>query len=156
MKLSRIHVGVRRLVRVRGRGSRGRCVASGRPLRRQGDRRRRPDGLQGQRTSKHWLNCRPRANKKIFAELAEQGENHPRYKSIASGWRSTAVQGWDGKTVDAPRYKDDQAWVPFGKLPDGRMVVVVLKREGKVWAFEDVNGKDKAAVEKESQTPAKD
>jgi len=35
-------------------------------------------------------------NRRIFIELAEQGEKHPRYNSVFLGWRWQAVQAWNG------------------------------------------------------------
>ena len=73
------------------------------------------------------------ANKKIFAELAEKGEAHPRYKSIFGGLRWESVQKWDGTTADAPRYvAPDRAVVRFGDA-DATTAYVVLKLEDKAW-----------------------
>jgi hypothetical protein len=96
-------------------------------------------------------------NKKILAELAEQGEKHKRYKSLFGGFRWEAISKWDGKTLDEPRYNKDRAWVKFAEGEEKRAVVVSLKSEdgGKTWAFDDVNNKEADALEKESKTPTK-
>jgi hypothetical protein len=96
-----------------------------------------------------------KTNKKICAELAEKGEAHPRYKSLFGGFRWEAVSKWDGKTLDEPRYNKDRAWVKFADGQDKRVVVVAMKMEDGKWAFDDVNNKDAAALEKESKSPTK-
>ncbi|MDH3600685.1 MAG: hypothetical protein OEU26_13710 [Candidatus Tectomicrobia bacterium] len=74
-----------------------------------------------------------RTNRSIFIELAGQGENHPRYGSVFSGWRWQGVQAWDGKLGEA-RYRhyvgtagdEYQANVKFGQLGPDELLVVTL------------------------------
>jgi hypothetical protein len=89
------------------------------------------------------------ANRKIMAELKEQGEKHPRYKSVLGGSRWAAVSKWDGKT-GAPRYfGTKRASVPFGEAETpGKLTVVVLEWEDGTWVFEDVNFPSKENFEK--------
>lgn len=82
-------------------------------------------------------------NAGIFTELAEQGEKHPRFESILSGWRSAAVQTWTG-AVDAPRYDKGanksgiKAIVRFEQKSLTPLVVIAMTfREGQ-WEFEDI------------------
>ncbi len=85
-------------------------------------------------------------NREIMAEMAAQGEKHPRYESIFGGWRWQAVQDWDGETVEV-RYRHyvgsaiDQyeANVNFGRLTQDELLTVVLIWEDGKWCFEDVN-----------------
>ncbi|MEM8854895.1 MAG: hypothetical protein AAGD34_14425 [Pseudomonadota bacterium] len=76
-------------------------------------------------------------NQEMFQELAAAGENHPRYKSIFSGWRAEAVDGWTG-TLGTVRYNNGQALVPFAEAND-ETIIVVLDKEDAGWAVEDVN-----------------
>lgn len=80
-------------------------------------------------------------NRRLLAEIAENGEAHPRFRSILKGWRWTAVQAWDGKLGET-RYvggsPPSRARVMFGKTGD-RLAVVTLRWEGGMWAFDDIN-----------------
>ncbi len=88
-------------------------------------------------------------NRRIFVELAEQGEKHPRYSSIfgEASWRSRVVQSWDGNLGEV-RYRhyvgtarnDYEAQVKFAEIgPDEFAVVTLTWAEGK-WNWEDING----------------
>lgn len=94
-------------------------------------------------------------NRKIMAELKEQGEKHPRAKSILGGSRWAAVSKWDGKTSDPRYFGEKRASVPFGEAETpGKLTVVVLEWEDGKWNFEDVNFPSKENFEKgEAQAP---
>jgi hypothetical protein len=77
-------------------------------------------------------------NRRIFGELAAQGEAHPRYRSIFLGWRMQAVRKWDGK-LGEPAGDERRVQVPFGDAGPDNYYVVTLEREDGRWAFEDVN-----------------
>jgi hypothetical protein len=80
-----------------------------------------------------------RDNRELLHELAEQGDQHPRYRSIFSGWRWDAVHSWDG-VLGELRYRNaNEALVSFAVLGPDEVAVVVLTWEEGGWAFEDVN-----------------
>lgn len=86
-------------------------------------------------------------NKAIFAELAAQGEAHPRYRSIFSGWRWQGVQAWNDSAPMEARYRhyvgsardEYQAHVKFGALNADELLTAVLSWENGAWCFNDVN-----------------
>jgi len=85
-------------------------------------------------------------NRRIFIELAEQGEKHPRYNSVFLGWRWQAVQAWDGNLGET-RYRhyvgtarnEYQAKVKFGELGPDEFLVVTLTWEDGKWSFKDIH-----------------
>ncbi|HEX7901233.1 MAG TPA: hypothetical protein VF950_25975 [Planctomycetota bacterium] len=80
------------------------------------------------------------SNLVILKELKEQGEKHPRWKSLFVGGRWEAVSKWSGPTLPARYFGEKLARVPFGEpTAEGRLTVVVLKWEEGKWGFEDVN-----------------
>ena len=86
-------------------------------------------------------------NRDFFAEIAEQGESHPRYSSIFQGWRWNAVQAWDGTTIEARQPDAQTTFVYFHELKDDdsrRAVVVLEKNANGHWQFEDIHSKDQA------------
>jgi hypothetical protein len=84
----------------------------------------------------------PPAAKEFFQELAEQGEAHPRYKSIYRGWRWEAISGWDGK-IHGVRYVDgDHAAVHFADLSPSELAVVSLVWQDGSWMFDDIHSPD--------------
>jgi hypothetical protein len=83
-------------------------------------------------------------NQQFFSEIAAQGEAHPRYASIFSGWRWDAVQAWDGALRDLRYRGADEARVHFGDMQGDEIAVVVLEWEDGQWAFEDVNSPSRA------------
>lgn len=84
-------------------------------------------------------------NRALLQEIAAQGEAHPRYRSVFGGWRTAAVQAWDGR-VGEVRYRDlrdgprgtVEAQVAFGRSAD-EVFVVTLELRGSTWLFEDIN-----------------
>ena len=91
------------------------------------------------------------SNKEILSEIAAQGEKHPRYQSIFSGWRWEAVQGWQGKLGEV-RYKriagEPVAQVYLGGLDGDKIAVVTLTWEKGQWCFDDINRSDRQRFEK--------
>ena len=86
-------------------------------------------------------------NQDLFKELAEQGEQHPRYRSIFSGWRWESVANWDGR-IGEVRYRNDKtALVKFGEIGAREVAVVVLEWVDGAWCFEDVNSPNKSSFE---------
>ncbi len=83
-------------------------------------------------------------SREILLEIARQGESHPRFASIFSGWRWTAVERWNGEVGSANyTYTDDPdapriARVPFGTDGDRATVVTLVWSFGR-WMFEDVH-----------------
>lgn len=88
------------------------------------------------------------AKRRIFVELAEQGEKHPRYRSIfgEDSWRARVVQSWDGNLGEV-RYRhyvgtvrnDYVAKVKFAEIgPDEFAVVTLTWVEGK-WNLKDIH-----------------
>ena len=78
-------------------------------------------------------------NRDFFKEIAEQGEQHPRYNSIFAGWRWDAVEAWDGRTADA-RQRGDVVAVKFHQMSDSEVAVVMLEKDEQGnWRFEDIN-----------------
>jgi hypothetical protein len=85
-------------------------------------------------------------NQAMFSEIAAQGEKHPRYASIFSGWRWEAIQKWDG-SVGETRYRhyvgtarnEYQAGVKFGEMSPEEWAVVTLTWENGQWAFDDIH-----------------
>lgn len=92
-------------------------------------------------------------NRNIFSELVKLGEDHPRYKSIFTGWRWQAAQAWPGQ-VGEVRYRgtsgSETARVKFGEVGPDRIVVVTLIWENGKWCFEDINSADRATFEADS------
>lgn len=97
-------------------------------------------------------------NRDMFSELVRQGESHPRYKSIFSGWRWQAVQAWQGQ-IDEVRYRQVrnadasrlEARVKFGEIrPDEYAVVTMIWEDGK-WCFEDINSPNRTYFESNSK-----
>ncbi len=93
-------------------------------------------------------------NRDIFSEMVKQGENHPRYNSIFSGWRSQAVQAWQGQ-IGEVRYRggsgSETARVKFAETGPDRIIVVVLIWENGKWCFEDINTSDRNTFEADSR-----
>lgn len=85
-------------------------------------------------------------NQPLFAELARDGEPHPAYENVFSGWRAAAADGWDG-TIGATRYDGRDAVVAFGELGDDEIAVVILTSEAGGWAVEDINSPSRASFE---------
>lgn len=89
-----------------------------------------------------------KTNRKIFVELAEQGEKHPRYDSIfgENGLQSGVVRYWNGQLGEA-RYRhfagtarnSYEAQVKFSEIDQGRVLVVTLTWEEGKWNFEDIH-----------------
>ncbi|MCP9934172.1 hypothetical protein KBZ08_09630 [Cyanobium sp. Candia 9D4] len=87
-------------------------------------------------------------NRRIFVELAEQGESHPRYSSIFgdASWRSKVVQSWDGNLGEV-RYRhyvgaarnDYEAQVEFAEAGPNELAVVTLTWLDGKWNWEDIN-----------------
>jgi hypothetical protein len=87
-------------------------------------------------------------NKGFFSEMAENGEDHPRYGSIFGGWRWDAVKSWDGKTADARKADEETVQVKFHKMEGNEIAVVVLmKGKNGDWLFEDVNSPSASTFE---------
>jgi hypothetical protein len=92
-----------------------------------------------------------KSNQRLMTDLAEQGESHPRYKSIFSGWRWQAVSDWNGATGDV-RYRGvKRAMVKFGDLGPDEVIVVTMDWKDDKWCFEDINSPDRAGFESESR-----
>ncbi len=95
------------------------------------------------------------ANRRILAELAEQGPSNSRYQSVFQGWRWDAVQAWDG-TIEEVRYRhfvgsaDEgyEAQAKFGELDYPEIATLVLKWEDGQWAFEDISSPNLSTFEK--------
>jgi hypothetical protein len=85
-------------------------------------------------------------NQPLFAELARDGEAHPAYEDVFSGWRAAAADGWDG-TIGAARYDGGNAVVAFGEFGDNEIAVVILTSEAGGWAVEDINSPSRASFE---------
>jgi hypothetical protein len=93
-----------------------------------------------------------RDNRELLLELSAQGEQHPRYQSIFSGWRWDAVHAWDG-VLGEVRYRNAaEALVSFAELGPDEIAVVVLTWEEGGWAFEDVNSPSRARFEALNKT----
>ena len=96
-------------------------------------------------------------NKRIFTELAAQGEAHPRYASIFSGWRWQGVQAWRDTAPMEARYRhyvstardEYQAHVRFGEIGPDELLTVVLSWQNAAWCFDDVNTRRPAFLRKE-------
>lgn len=86
-----------------------------------------------------------RYNRPLFEGIAAEGENHPDYGEVFSGWRGEAADAWDGETLEL-RYDDDQAWVRFGDLSAEETAVLVLSEE-EGWAVTDINSPARAAFD---------
>ena len=85
-----------------------------------------------------------KGNQRIFGELAAQGETHPRYKSIMSGWRSEAVKAWSSLEPLTTKYRSaEEALVEFGASGTESFVVVLVRENGQ-WCFEDINSPSRA------------
>lgn len=91
------------------------------------------------------------SNKNLLEKVAAQGENHPRYQSIFSGWRREAVERWQGKLGEI-RYKQmagaPVAQVQLVELGEDKIAVVTLAWEKDRWCFEDINRSDRQRFEK--------
>jgi len=93
-------------------------------------------------------------NQPIMKQLAEQGEKHPRYKSIHGGWRARTVESWNGRLGDVRYPSPTEAWVAYQTDERGDEVfVVVLTLEDGKWLFEDINSPSKERFEKAPRTP---
>ena len=93
-------------------------------------------------------------NREFFAEIAQQGEDHPRYDSIFKGWRFEAVEAWDGEMGET-RYRDEStAVVKFHEMNESEVAVVVLeKNENGYWRFEDINSPARSEFDSLSTKP---
>jgi len=98
-------------------------------------------------------------NLEIIKELIQQGESHPRWRSIFSGGRWQAVSTWNGKLGEiryfertAMDVRHVEARVQFGEAEPGKLVVVTLSWEGGKWCFEDVNFPRRESFEQGSKT----
>ena len=83
-----------------------------------------------------------RYNRTLFDAIAAEGENHPDYAEVFSGWRGEAADAWDGETLEL-RYDDDQAWVRFGDISADETAILVLDDEDG-WAITDINSPARA------------
>ena len=61
-------------------------------------------------------------------------------------WRTKAIEAWSGN-VDAVRVSYEQAWAKFNDLGEDDVAVVVLKREGDRWRFDDIYNPTKERFE---------
>ena len=86
-------------------------------------------------------------NRDIFVELADQGEKHPRYRSIFSGWRWESLANWDGQIGEVKYRNDKTAVVKFGEIGAKEVAVVVLEWADNIWCFEDINSPNKSNFE---------
>lgn len=92
------------------------------------------------------------ANQKFFRDMAEQGEKHPRYKSLFEGWRWEAVSGWTD-AAEGPRYRAVKSIVKFAELKGGDLAVVAMRKEGEKWSFDDLQSIEKKAWDEAPTTP---
>ena len=77
-------------------------------------------------------------NRSLFVELAMQGADHPRYDSIFRGWRTEAVDGWDGALGNYRIDSRGMVQVPFAVVGN-EVMTLVLEEETGGYGFEDVN-----------------
>lgn len=94
-------------------------------------------------------------NRKLLAELAAQGESHPRYNSIFSGWRWQLIKKWNGQIGDV-RYQKNKgrlgASVVFSEMNEHEVAVVTVIWEEGQWCFEDIHSPSIQRFESASQT----
>jgi hypothetical protein len=99
-----------------------------------------------------------RGNRAILSEVIKEGEQHPRYNSIFSGWRWQSIQAWQGQ-VGESRYRQLsetenrylKARVKFAENGRDSFVVVTLILEDGKWCFEDINNADRQGFEADSK-----
>lgn len=84
-------------------------------------------------------------NRPLFEAIAAEGESHPDYGEVFSGWRAEAADGWDGTTLEI-RYAGEDAIVRFADLSADEIAVLVLENQDG-WAIEDINSPDRASFE---------
>jgi len=96
-----------------------------------------------------------KANAEMIAEMSEQGERHPRYKSLFSGPRWKSVKGWDGQVGEVRYPSATKAWVAYSEGDDeDELFLVVLILENGRWRFEDLNMLNRKTFEKAGKTPS--
>jgi hypothetical protein len=97
-------------------------------------------------------------NRPLIAEIARDGQAHPRYHSLfgEDSWRWQGVRDWDGRILDV-RYRGPSnrpvAQVKFGTLGEREALVVTLEWRDNGWWFEDVNSPVESAYQEFRREP---
>ena len=53
------------------------------------------------------------SNKEMISDILKEGENHPRYSSLFSGWRWDAANNWKGQLYGVIEVNDKRKKVKF-------------------------------------------
>jgi hypothetical protein len=92
-------------------------------------------------------------NAVLFNEVAIQGERHPRYRSIFSGWRWDMVSGWNRRIGEARLRDEGTAVVPFADVNRDEVAAVTLFLVDGKWWVDDMNRFSKRTIATMSAMP---